>query len=167
MSTLFKYLLLIVSSIPAFILSANEFTISENGSIRWDDTLLENKPDGNWMYLVTKKNVLIESTKFSIQTPSGSSRSNLLPWRIKQYNDEKGLTYKEPIKISDAKGFLKIEHKPLENRKIDFSIDFKAEGYKTNLQTLNLPIHVFAGKKFYVNGIPLSLIHISEPTRPY
>ena len=154
MSTLFKYLLLIVSSIPAFILSADDFTISENGSIRWDDTLLENKPDGNWMYLVSKKNVLIESTKFSVQTPLGQSRSNLLPWRIRQYKDEKGLTYKEPIKIGDAKGFLKIEHKPLENRKIDCSIDFKAEGYNTNLQTLNLPIHVFAGKKFYVNGVP-------------
>ena len=102
MSTLFKYLLLIVSSIPAFILSANDFTISENGSIRWDDTLLENKPDGNWMYLVTKKNVLIESTKFSVQTPSGQSRSNLLPWRIRQYKNEKGLTYNCLLYTSDA-----------------------------------------------------------------
>ena len=119
------------------------------------------------MYLVTKKNVLIESTKFSVQTPSGSSRSNLLPWRIKQYKDEKGLTYKEPIKIGDAKGFLKIEHKPLENRKIDFAIDFKADGYKTNLQTLNLPIHVFAGKKFYVNGAPYAYSEGTGKSRHY
>lgn len=150
MSTFMRHLIVSWLLFPLVTVFASDPIISDRGSIRWEDALLENKPNGNWMYLVTKKHVLIESTKFSIKTSSGA-RSNLLPWKIKQYKNQKDLIFKEPIKIGDAHGFLEIQHKPRDNRELDYSIDFEAKGYKTNFQTLNLPLEVYSGQSFYIN----------------
>ncbi|MEC7610059.1 MAG: hypothetical protein VX964_07800, partial [Verrucomicrobiota bacterium] len=110
------------------------------------------KPDGIPMYLVSIHDVLIEGAKFSIQATDGSVHSNLLPWEIKQQVTESALRINEPIRIRAARGNYRVETSLVQSRKLRGVIDFEAEGYRAKSLSFQLPLDVYAGKRFMVDG---------------
>ena len=126
-------------------------TIHKDASIQWEDAHFQAKPDGNLMYLVTTQGVLIETSKFNIESPTGSTHSNLLPWEMKQTVEKDSLRFAEPIRIGSAAGHHSVTTS-VKDRRLRISADFTAEGYRVRNVILNLPLDVFAGRSFEVDG---------------
>ena len=127
-------------------------SMHKNASIQWEDMHFQAKPDGIPMYLVSIHDVLIEGAKFSIQAPDGSVHSNLLPWEIKQQVTDSALRINEPIRIKAARGNYRVETSLVQSRKLRGVIDFKAEGYRARSLSIQLPLNVYAGKRFIMDG---------------
>jgi len=127
-------------------------SIHKNASIQWEDMHFQVKPDGIPMYLASIHDVLIEGARFSIQAPDGSVHSNLLPWEIKQQVTDSALRINEPIRIKAARGNYRVETSLVQSRELRGVIDFKAEGYRAKSLSINLPLHVYAGKRFIIDG---------------
>lgn len=127
-------------------------SIHKNASIQWEDMHFQVKPDGIPMYLASIHDVLIEGARFSIQAPDGSVHSNLLPWEIKQQVTDSALRINEPIRIKAARGNYRVETSLVQSRELRGVIDFKAEGYCAKSLSINLPLHVYAGKRFIIDG---------------
>ena len=132
-------------------LEATPATVHDDASIQWEDAHFQAKPDGNLMYLVTTQGVLIETSKFNIQSPTGSTHSNLLPWEMKRTVKTDSLRFAEPVRIGSAAGHHSVTTS-VEDRTLRISADFTAEGYRVQNVILNLPLDVFAGHQFEVDG---------------
>lgn len=126
--------------------------VHQNASIQWEDMHFQTKPDGVPMYLVSIHDVLIEGAKFAIQAPDDSVHSNLLPWEIRQKVSESALSINEPIRIKAAPGTYRVETSIVSERELRGLIDFEAEGYAANNLTFELPLDVYAGERFLVDG---------------
>jgi hypothetical protein len=154
MTPLHRFQLLL--QFPLFLLAAGtapaEPTIHKDASIQWEDAHFQAKPDGNLMYLVTTRGVLVESSKFNIQAPDGSRRSNMLPWEMRQEIDGDTLRYSEPVRIKGSAGSYRVETSVTGDRKLRIATDFDVEGYRAVNTILNLPLDVFTGDTFIVDG---------------
>jgi hypothetical protein len=126
-------------------------TLHDDASIQWKDAHFQAKPDGNLMYLVTTQGVLIETSKFNIESPTGSTHSNLLPWEMQRTVKGNSLRFAEPIRIGSAAGHHSVTTS-VEDRTLQISADFTAEGYRVRNVILNLPLDVYAGHQFEVDG---------------
>ena len=127
-------------------------SIHKNASIHWEDMHFQAKPDGIPMYLVSIHDVLIEGAKFSIQANDGSVHSNLLPWEIKQQVTDSAIRINEPVRIRAARGNYRVETSLVQSRKLRGIIDFQAEGYSAKSLSFHLPLDVYAGKRFIIDG---------------
>ena len=127
-------------------------SIHKNASIHWEDMHFQAKPDGIPMYLVSIHDVLIEGAKFSIQANDGSVHSNLLPWEIKQQVTDSAIRINEPVRIRAARGNYRVETSLVQSRKLRGIIDFEAEGYSAKSLSFHLPLDVYAGKRFIIDG---------------
>jgi hypothetical protein len=123
-----------------------------DASIQWEDLHYQAKPDGNTMYLVSTKGVLIEGSSFAIKAPDGSQHSNLLPWEVRYQVDADALVFNEPIKIKGAAGHLKVATTITGERALSFDLDFTATGYSAVRETLNLPLSFYGEQAFEVDG---------------
>ncbi|MEX0326486.1 MAG: hypothetical protein AB3N33_10400 [Puniceicoccaceae bacterium] len=132
-------------------LAAEAPSIHADASIQWEDAHFQAKPDGNLMYLVTTQGVLIETSKFNIQSPTGSTHSNRLPWEMKRTVKGNSLHFAEPVRIGSAEGYYSITTS-VDDRTLRISADFTAEGYRARNVILNLPLNVYAGRQFEVDG---------------
>jgi hypothetical protein len=103
------------------------------------------------MYLVTTQAVLIETSKFNIQSPTGSTHSNLLPWEMKRTVKGNSLRFAEPVRIGSAEGHHSVTTS-VEDRTLRIAADFQTEGYRVRNVILNLPLNVYAGHQFEVDG---------------
>ena len=133
------------------VAGAGSPTIHNDASIQWEDAHFQAKPDGNLMYLVTTQGVLIETSKFNIESPTGSTHSNLLPWEMQRTVKGNSLRFAEPIRIGSAAGHHSVTTS-VKGRTLKISADFTAEGYRVRNAILNLPLNVYAGHKFEVDG---------------
>jgi hypothetical protein len=123
-----------------------------DASIQWEDAHYQAKPDGNLMYLVTTQGVLIESSRFNIQTPEGARRSNLLPWEMRMEQDATSLRFGEPVRVGSARGTYAVETTVVGKRSLRLRSEFEVEGYRAVNTVLNLPLEVFSGDGFSVDG---------------
>jgi hypothetical protein len=127
-------------------------TLHDDASIQWEDAHFQAKPNGSLMYLVTTRGRLIESSKFNIKAPDGSQHSNLLPWEMKMEVKKDALSFAEPIRMGDASGNYRVDTMVVEDRMLRIVADFVAEGYRASNATLHLPLDVYSGHHFTLDG---------------